>query len=136
MRYLGQSYELTLPVDSLSPERFLPAFHALHQERYSHSNPTRATEVVNLRLKLVAPGQKPVLTRLPKGGPDASEALVGRGTVWFGEETTAAIYERDKLRAGNRIEGPAIIVQMDSTTAIPPGWQATVDAVGNLVVER
>ena len=135
MRYLGQSCELTLPVDGLSPERFLAAFHALHQERYSHSNPARATGVVNLRLKLIAPGQKPVLARLPEGGPDASEALVGRRTVWFGEETTAAIYERDKLRAGNRIQGPAIVVQMDSTTAIPPGWQAVVDGVGNLVLE-
>jgi N-methylhydantoinase A len=135
MRYLGQSYELTLPVDSLSPERFLPTFHALHQERYSHSNPARATEVVNVRLKLVGPGQEPVLAPLPEGGSDASQALVDRRAVWFGEETSAAIYERERLRAGNRIEEPAIVVQMDSTTVIPPGWEALVDGVGNLVVK-
>ena len=58
-----------------------------------------------------------------------------RRAVWFGEETSDAVYERERLRAGNRIQGPAIVVQMDSTTAIPPGWQAVVDEVGNLVLE-
>lgn len=136
MRYVGQSYELTLPVDGLDPAQFLPSFHALHAERYGHSNPARPTEVVNVRLKLTAPAAKPKLARLDEGGPDASAALIDRRTVWFEEETSAPVYERTKLLAGQRIAGPAIVVQMDSTTAIPPGWQATVDSWGNLMVER
>jgi N-methylhydantoinase A len=45
------------------------------------------------------------------------------------------IYDRERLRAGHRFDGPAIVVQMDATTAVPPDWRATVDAWGNLVLE-
>jgi N-methylhydantoinase A/oxoprolinase/acetone carboxylase beta subunit len=48
----------------------------------------------------------------------------------------SALYERERLTSGNIVVGPAIIVQLDSTTVVPPGWAASVDAWLNLVVER
>ena len=45
------------------------------------------------------------------------------------------IYQRDELHSGNALQGPAIVVQMDTTTVIPPGWNGLVDPLGNLVLE-
>jgi N-methylhydantoinase A len=55
--------------------------------------------------------------------------------VWFeGKPAVAAIYDRGDLLPGSRFRGPAIVAQMDSTTAVPPGWQGEVDAMGSLIL--
>jgi N-methylhydantoinase A len=46
------------------------------------------------------------------------------------------MYERERLHAGNRIQGPALVLQMDSTIVVPPGWGGVVDSYGNLALER
>jgi|FaiFalDrversion2_1042247.scaffolds.fasta_scaffold00002_22 N-methylhydantoinase A len=135
LRYLGQSYELAVPAERPHPRHFLPRFHALHRERYAHADPQRTVEVVNLRLRLLLPGREVSLPPLPEGGPDPSPALLGRRPVWFGRRREAPIYARHALRAGHRIVGPALVVQDDATTAVPPGWQGTVDGSGNLLLE-
>lgn len=135
LRYVGQSYELAVPVEELHPRHFLPRFHALHRERYAHADPGRPVEVVNLRLRLLLPGMRLSLPPLPEGGPDPSRALLGRRPLWFGRRHEAPVYARHALQAGNRIVGPALVVQDDSTTAVPPGWQGSVDASGNLLLE-
>jgi N-methylhydantoinase A len=142
MRYAGQSYELSIPVDSLAPEVFPTAFHAAHQERYGHSDANRPVEVVTLRLKLALPaietrdGKRAMRDgKWPMGktpGPTGRER-----EVWFdGEAVRTLVYERTQLRPGARIAGPTVVVQMDSTTVVPPGWRGEVDAMGNLVLER
>jgi N-methylhydantoinase A len=134
MRYAGQSYELSVPADELSPAAFLPRFHALHHERYSHSEPERTLEVVGLRVRLTASGEAEPQPRFraERGAP-----LIGRRRVWFdGRATAAAVYERSRLAGGATIVGPAIVVQMDATTAVPPRWRGRVDRWGNLVLER
>lgn len=71
-----------------------------------------------------------------KGGPDASAARVERTTLVQsdGRRADAWIYDREQLLDGNRIDGPAIVVEMDSTTLILEGHQAEVDAYGNLLI--
>ncbi len=147
MRYLGQSYELAVPAAELVPASFLPAFHALHQERYSHSDPARTTEVVNLRVRLTVATSA---MEMPRLAPSRGDPLLGHREVWFpspsrgegrGEgamdgPTRAAVYDRSLLSPGDTLAGPAIVVQMDATTAIPPGWSGEVDAWGNLILER
>jgi len=135
LRYLGQSYELTVAVEEPHPSRFLPRFHALHRERYAHADPGRPVEVVNLRLRLTLPGAQVALPPLPEGGPDPSAALVARRPLWCGRRVQAPVYRREALRAGNRIAGPALVVQEDATTLVPPGWRGSVDAAGNLLLE-
>jgi len=134
MRYAGQSYELSIPTDSLAPDAFLPAFHAAHHERYGHNDEMRAVEVVALRLKLVLPATVGAIRPSRRRPADDGASAVGERDVWFeGMRTRTATYERANL-PGSRLDGPAIIVQMDSTTAIPPAWRALVDEVGNLIL--
>ena len=73
--------------------------------------------------------------RLAAGGPDAGGAVIGKNDVYMdGEKLPANIYDRGKLEAGNAIEGPAIVVEMDSTTVILAGHTGTVDEIGNIII--
>ena len=142
LRYAGQSYELTVPIASppagCAPSRFLPAFHRAHRRRYGHlSREGRPVEVVALRVRAEAPGT-PIASGppLPKGSGDAKAALLEWWPVWFGTMRRAAVYDRSLLGAGDRLRGPALVLQLDATTALPPGWRGVVDGVGNLLMER
>jgi N-methylhydantoinase A len=136
MRYAGQSYELPVATDSLDPAAFVPLFHEAHHSRYGHGNPSSAVEVVNLRLKLVLPPTTAGAQRVaPPRHATAPTPAVHRD-VWFdGEATRTAVYDRAALVPGAAFAGPAVVTQMDSTTVIPPGWQAAVDGWLNLVLE-
>jgi N-methylhydantoinase A len=134
MRYAGQSYELAVPCESLAPADFLPAFHSAHLVRFGHSDPSRAVEVINLRVKLVLPA---TTARKAKGEmrKEARSTVSIKREVWFGGKPVgAALYERDELLPGCRFGGPAVVSQMDSTTVVPPGWEGEVDSMSNLVL--
>ena len=132
-RYLGQSFELTIPFT----EDLEDSFHRAHQERYGYSFPERSVEIVNLRLQAIGRTQKPVRRPEPIGNMDSSSALVGEITALASsqEQITFSLYERDQLQPGAVIPGAALVLQMDSTTYIPPGWEARVDQFRNLLVE-
>jgi len=146
MRYTGQSYELPVRVRSLEPGVFLPLFHRAHRERYGHSDASRVVEVVNMRVKLVVAARvssPAAVGRGPsrEGRPYASREKptpIERRDVWFGEGAPKAIetpfFDRQGLGAGQRLRGPAVLVQMDCTTVVAPGWRAEVDELGNLVM--
>lgn len=136
MRYAGQSYELIVPFDSASTPDLAGRFHAAHRERYGYAMPDEPIEIVNLRLKMLGRVQRPVLPREDAGPEDPAPALLEEREVWFGRLTVARVYDRERLHAGNAFRGPAIVVQMDATTAVPPGWRGEVDDVGNIVLER
>ena len=92
-------------------------------------------EIVNLRA--VALGEAPALpaAELPKGDGDPSHARIRDHTLWMdGREQAAAIYDRSRLLQGDTIAGPAIVTEMDSTTLIESGCVATVDRVGNILI--
>jgi N-methylhydantoinase A/oxoprolinase/acetone carboxylase beta subunit len=132
MRYQGQSYEVQVPVDDLHPSHFLPRFHSLHRRLYAHSDPSRPVEVVNARLRLSLPGPSLSLPTIPAGDEDPSQAFSHWSTLWWGRLLQAPVYLREKLQAYDRLQGPALVVQMDATTLIPPGWEGTVDQQGHL----
>jgi N-methylhydantoinase A len=136
MRYVGQSFELTVPFDDTSTGDFKGRFHAAHRERFGYAMPGEPVEIVNLRLKMLGAVQRPNFPQEPPAGPDPSPAATGSRPVWFGGMVNAAVYQRDLLQPGNVVTGPAIVVQMDATTAVPPGWAGRVDGVRNLVLER
>jgi len=147
MRYRGQSYELSVPVESLDPTHFLPLFHDTHRERYGHSDPTRTVEIVNLRLKLTLPAPQSVilseakdLSSASKRGHDTPPKPLTHRDAWYttngnNDSARTPVYDRETLAPGHKLTGPAIIVQMDSTTVIPPAWHATVDQANNLILE-
>jgi N-methylhydantoinase A len=136
MRYGGQGYELTVDYPAGGLRAALAAFHLEHQQRFGHADAARPVEVVVLRARGRVRRPTPALEPLPQAGPDPSAALIGHRSVAFDRERDTPIFEREKLLAGNRILGPALVAQMDSTALVSPGWTARVDESGNLLMEE
>ena len=139
VRYAGQAFEVPLTIDNAvldadGIEGILARFDEEHLRLFTFNMDT-PHEIVNLRA--VALGEAPALPaiELPKGDGDPSAAKIRDHTVWMdGREQAAVIYDRAKLRQGDMIPGPAIITEMDSTTLVESGCTATIDAVGNILI--
>ncbi len=136
LRYAGQSYELTVLISNSDADRFVAAFHRAHERRYGHSDPSRAVEVVSVRVRGEAPGAAVRLPAIPKGNSSAQAARIERVPVRFDRERATWLYERSDMKSGGRLRGPALVLQLDATTAVPPGWRGHVDRVGNLLLEN
>lgn len=136
LRYMGQSYELTVPVkEGDSEAQIATKFHRAHAGRYGFQRPQKPVQVVNVRLNVVARSAPPQLPVVERGAADSEAAVIGRKSVWFGEGLRESrLLDRAKLLAGNRFAGPAIVFQYDTTTAIPPDWTAEVDDYGTLLL--
>lgn len=144
MRYIGQSYELSLALpnhqlgaDDISA--LLEQFHREHERAYGFSAPSEPTEFVNLRLTAMGKIAKPELRALKNTNADASIARKESRQVYFAERggyVDCAIYDRYQLGIGAHVEGPAVVEEFDSTVVIHPGYAATVDGYGNLLIER
>jgi N-methylhydantoinase A len=144
MRYPLQNYEINVPlpagkVDAAWIKRACEAFHAAHERLYSYCDRDEAVQLVNLRVAAVGRTDRPKPRPLAKGGAGAQAALKARRKVHFqssGRFVDCPIYERDRLLAGNRIAGPAVIEQADSTIVVPPSFSACVDANGRIVIAQ
>jgi len=139
MRYVGQSFELTVPApDGLRDGQLqvtLDAFHREHQRAYGFAAPDEPTEVVTLRVAAVGRMPRPRLRSLPAMSNDAPEAR--SRPVYFAETdgfVPCSIYDRYVLPPGLRVVGPAIVEELDSTCVVHPGYTATVDDTGNLLL--
>ena len=144
-RYLGQGYELRVDapsgaVDTAWIDKVRRDFHEIHEREYSRRFEDSDIEIPNVRVRgigLMPPLEMPEVEQ----GPESPEAaLEDEREAWFRvdgrlEAVRTRFYSRAGLRYGNRLEGPAIIGQYDSTTAIPPGLAAHVDRFGNIVIE-
>jgi N-methylhydantoinase A len=132
LRYVGQSYELTIPAG----DGLLERFHAEHDRTYGFAAPEEPVEAVSLRLTSVGRIAKPPARKLDAGGaPEPKE----RRPVYYAEAdgyVDCPIYDRYALPAGARLAGPAIVEEFDSTTVVHPGFSVSVDETGNLIIER
>lgn len=136
MRYIGQSFEITVPLHApLTEDQAAEAFHSRYQAIYQRSEPEAPIEVVDLRLQVVGIVPPPALPAPPtaRGQVQPRER---RGVRLGGQQIAANVYHRGDLGPGTRIEGPAIVEQYDSTTVVPPGWRVQVDGAGNLRGQR
>ena len=139
VRYAGQAFEVPLTIDQATlREGGLAAITARFDEEHRRLftfNMDTPHEIVNLRA--VALGEAPDLpaAELAKGDGSPAAAKIRDHTLWMdGREQAAVIYDRAKLRRGDTIPGPAIVTEMDATTLIESGCVATVDRVGNLLI--
>ena len=138
-RYVGQSYELTIdypPARTDLVRSISRSFYRVHLQRFGYADRAEPVEVVNLRLKLELVVEKPHLDPQPIGPADPTGARIGAAAVVFkGGSRETPLYLRETLRTGNRLQGPALVLQMDTTTVVPPGWTGEVDPFGNLVLQ-
>lgn len=139
MRYLGQSYELPVPVPGGGIDRevidsVVDQFHKSHERAYGYSRQGEAVEFVNLRL--VALGKLPeTIAESGKSGTGASPEPIGHRPVYFaGKEYRTPVYNRDRIPRGRSIRGPAVVEQLDSTIVIPPGFQGEIEPMGNMLI--
>lgn len=143
LRYLGQGYELRVPFDpGTVTEAALQAawdrFHALHAAEYGHAFKSSPIEVVNLRL--TARGHaKPFELPIHVGTGSLENAHVLTRDAVFRKDGKLAsfetgVYRRDLLPVGTPLPGPAILLQKDSTTVVPPGAIAEVHSTGSVII--
>ena len=143
VRYVGQSFELTVDYPTSRASRsseglaraISDSFYRAHLQRFGYADRGEPVEIVNLRLKLDLAVDKPDLPPQTREGSDPSQAQIASVSVVFREgEMETPLYQRELLATGNHVSGPALVVQLDSTTVIPPGWQGEVDPYGNLLL--
>jgi N-methylhydantoinase A len=141
MRYAGQNYELSVPVPdgpitAATLDQLAQGFADAHRRMYGFIAEDDPVQLVTFRIAATGRVRKAEFHPNPLSGPDASAAIVGRRDVWLaGGFVDCPVYDRDRLHAGNRIAGPAIIEQMDTTTVVPAGMTAWVEPYLNLVLE-
>lgn len=139
LRYHGQGMQLTVPV---TPDQFRSGglaeiakkFDVSHEQMFTFALDT-PRELVNLRAEVQGRETMVAARQLERGTGDPSGAVIERTEVFVdGQERPANIYDRGKLKAGDRIQGPAIVVEMDSTTLILPGHVGEIDTVGSILI--
>jgi N-methylhydantoinase A len=141
MRYVGQNFELAIPVPQgqgfPSSDWLKRAFLEAHQRKYGHHDPVAAIEIVNARLsarKARASAKRDSFAPF-QYLPTANS----RGTqpVWFiaDRPTETSVIERGALLPGMALEGPVVVTQFDTTTLVPPGSRLLVANCGSLEIE-
>jgi N-methylhydantoinase A len=140
LRYAIQKYELAVPVengkltenDKLTWRRL---FDDRHEQHYGTRAADQNVEIVNYRLTARVPLPKPDPQQYPLQGENPAPAYKGSRRAYLDGWVDCPVYARDKLGNGNRLAGPAIIEQADSTVVVPPGQTALVDRFGNVIIE-
>jgi N-methylhydantoinase A len=143
LRYVGQGYELRVPfadtaLDAAALAAVFARFGELHRAEYGHVFPDSPIEIVNIRVTGIGRMAKIAAPRPPEGGSLAA-ALVKTAPCAFRvsdalETRQTSFYRRDTLPLDEPIAGPAIILQTDSTTVVPPGTIVRADRGGNLIL--
>jgi N-methylhydantoinase A len=143
VRFVGQNYELSVPVQweeltSDGVQHIISRFHKIHEKNYGYSDKEGKIEFVNYRVTAFGELPKAPLVKANQEDNRLVEAVSHRD-VYFSETIKpgyykTGIYNRSDLNAGNRIQGPAIIEQMDTTILILPSQSAVIDPYQNLII--
>jgi N-methylhydantoinase A len=140
-RYVGQGYELTVPLpsgplDAAALARVRAAFDEVYAARYGYASPREPVEVVTWKLSAV--GGSPHVALAKAEARAGARPVKGHRRAYFPEArgyVDTPVYDRYALAAGARLTGPALVEERESTTVLPPGAAASVDEYANLIVE-
>jgi N-methylhydantoinase A len=143
MRYVGQEHAVTVDIPvavfrARDAATIKKLFDAVHVQRYGYCSEKESTEIVSVRASVAGTLPKPALRQLARGnGTPAAEAARGKRPVYFVATgwVEAPTFQRERLLAGDRIVGPALVEEYASTTVLLPNDRLEVDAFGNLVIE-
>ena len=140
-RYLGQGHQVPISAGTVSGRddvrRLVDDFHTAYRGRYGYDRTGRPVRFVHFRLQVSAPGGGPGLRPSAPGDGDPGRALIESREVFLeesGEFTACPVYWRPRLEPEDRLVGPAIVEQMDSTTVLLADQEARVDEYRNLVI--
>jgi N-methylhydantoinase A len=140
MRYVGQSYEIEVPVDPawLTPggdAALSAAFHQVHERVFGHADREAPAEIVNLRVQLRAERARVPLREI--ASRSAAPVPHASRRIWLdGRPMDARIFDRAALGRGARLTGPVVVEQPDTTVLVPADHAAEVDRFGNLIIRR
>ncbi|MEH6791087.1 hydantoinase/oxoprolinase family protein [Parasphingorhabdus sp.] len=137
IRYAGQAFEIPLSVEpeGLSIGSLITRFDTEHERLFTFNLDETPHEIVNVRAVALGKSADVAPPVIEKGDTDPSGAKTRDHQLYMdGRMQDAVIYDRALLKAGNRIAGPAIVTEMDSTTLVHSGCEALVDAHGNLII--
>jgi N-methylhydantoinase A len=141
VRYHGQGFEVSMSVELADftdggIAKLAAAFDEEHRRLFTFNMETEH-ELVNLRCVALGKALELPIAAIDKGDGNPKAARIQDHKMWVdGGWQEGAIYDRAKLRAGDKIEGPAIVTEMDSTALILPGCVGTVDALGNILINQ
>lgn len=135
-RYAGQAFdiEVGLPAsDTLDAATIARRFHDTYDALYRNADRSAQIDLINLRVRIVGKTRAPQARELARAeGPPAER---GRRDIWCaGAWHATPVFARESLLAGHVVPGPAIIEQFDTTTVVAPGFIATVDNRGILIL--
>ena len=141
LRYFGQAFEVRVPLsasfDRAAADEAVAAFHDAHERLYGYcfrDRPEQQVEWVNLRVTGIGPISRPSVSAVTTAGP--LERSGTRPVCFDGTFEETPTYWRPSLPAGSTVEGPAVIEEYGATVPLHPGFSATVDHLGNLIVRR
>jgi N-methylhydantoinase A len=142
LRYFGQAFEVRVPLrdggfSADAADAAVADFHDAHERLYGYcfrDRPEQQVEWVNLRVTGIGPIRRPSLSAVAATGPfsPSGSRPVCFDTVFMETPT----YWRPALPAGSTVEGPAVIEEYGATVPLHPGFTATVDPLGNLIIRR
>jgi N-methylhydantoinase A len=140
LRYVGQEFTLSVPVTlkqlmAGNRKAIRKAFDALYEHRYAHHSPEEPVEMVNMRLGIVGKRAK---LRFPRLGKARGAAVSHHREVFFSDTTKPVrcpVYQRDALKAGTRIAGPAIVQELGTTTVLFKNDACKVAPSGELIIK-
>ena len=135
VRYAGQAFEVPLSVERGGTiAELMKRFDAEHLRLFTFNLPV-SQELVNIRVVALGKAANVAAEAIERGDGNPAAARLYDQKVWMdGREQDAVIYDRARLRAGDRVTGPAVITEMDSTTLVLAGHTADVDAHGNILI--
>jgi N-methylhydantoinase A len=144
LRYVGQAFEVRVSLadgvlHAAATDRACQDFHAAHRRLYGYdfaTDPRQAVEWVNLRVSGIGPIRRPDLLELPPGDGGTDRAVTGTRRVFFDDWADTPTYDRTRLAPGDVVTGPAVVEEFGSTVPVHPGFAATVDRFGNLLLTR
>jgi N-methylhydantoinase A len=139
LRYAGQGYEITVPVERPLTPQSVPALRArfdeMHKQMFGHTAPGEPVEIVSYRVRGVGRVPEVKLSSSKPEGRALRDALRETRPARFnGVTVQCPVYQREKLDVGHTFAGPAIVDQLDATTVIPPGHAAQVDPFKNILI--
>ena len=141
MRYLGQNYELEIPIsfdaftDETTPQLW-QAFHDMHLARFGFNIPREVIEVITVKATTVSLTEKPEFATIGKNDGAAAEPSSRREVTFEDGPHDTPVFARAGLREGYRIAGPAVIEEPASVTILRPDQNLRVDAYGNLLIGK